>query len=188
MSPFTFHLSPLTCHLAPVSSHLSPRTSHLAPLTSHLHPQFTFKMEENYCEKCDVWTKTRDQMQARAQHHLPVHLYSPLHLFTLLCTSLLPLSPLLPLAPLKLRLKLRLNSHLHLFTPPCTSLHLPTPPGPLSGAQGGGQPPEDVCEDPEVPVQPVPDRRALPGRCQVDVPCQVTSTTYLGKYQPKLLH
>lgn len=31
------------------------------------HGQFTFKMEENYCEKCDVWTKTRDQMQAHKE-------------------------------------------------------------------------------------------------------------------------
>lgn len=31
------------------------------------HGQFKFKKEENYCDKCDVWTKTRDQMQAHKE-------------------------------------------------------------------------------------------------------------------------
>lgn len=31
------------------------------------HGQFKFDMKENYCEKCDVWTKTRDQMQAHRE-------------------------------------------------------------------------------------------------------------------------
>ena len=31
------------------------------------HGQFKYKKEENYCEKCDVYTKTRDQMQAHKE-------------------------------------------------------------------------------------------------------------------------
>jgi len=31
------------------------------------HGQFKYKEKENYCEKCDVYTKTRDQMQAHKE-------------------------------------------------------------------------------------------------------------------------
>lgn len=31
------------------------------------HGQFKYKQAENYCEKCDVYTKTRDQMQAHKE-------------------------------------------------------------------------------------------------------------------------